>query len=134
MTVLVLGAEADLVRQDEWKGAVATRINGCLIVTAGDDLGGEGLEEFSKVALAHLKQNHARHAVFDLSPVCLMDAEEFYGLVGLVQIFKLLGTDVLITGLRRGLILYLVSEGVDISGIRATSTLEQSIKVLGVAY
>jgi hypothetical protein len=113
MTVLVLGAEADLVRQDEWKGAVATRINGCLIVTAGDDLGGEGLEEFSKVAL---------------------DAEEFYGLVGLVQIFKLLGTDVLITGLRRGLILYLVSEGVDISGIRATSTLEQSLKVLGVAY
>lgn len=110
---------------------VATRINGCVVVTVPGDLGRGLMSEVERVALKNITADHTQAVIFELSGLQFMDSVEFDALKAITRMIQHLGVKPMIVGLRPGIITHLVQTDVDISGVPAALSLNDALAMLG---
>jgi PAS domain S-box-containing protein len=87
----------------------------------------ERAEQFLRTLLQGVRDHSARIAIIDITGVPEVDARVAQTLVNAAQAVRLLGTEVLITGVRAGVARTLVSLGVDLTGLRIRRDLQSGI-------
>jgi len=87
----------------------------------------ERAEQFLGTLLQGVRDLGARVAIIDITGVPEVDARVAQTLVDAAQAVRLLGTEVLITGVRAGVARTLVSLGVDLTGLRIRRDLQSGI-------
>ncbi|HZI19505.1 MAG TPA: PAS domain S-box protein, partial [Pyrinomonadaceae bacterium] len=87
----------------------------------------ERAEQFLTTLLRGVRDLGARVAIIDITGVPEVDARVAQTLVNAAQAVRLLGTEVLITGVRSGVARTLVSLGVDLTGLRIRRDLQSGI-------
>jgi len=86
-------------------------------------------EQATEVLLEAIVRSQARTAILDLTGVDAMDHATASHLLKLVQAVRLLGSDVIVTGLRAEIARGLIALGVDLSAITTKSTLREAIRI-----
>jgi rsbT co-antagonist protein RsbR len=81
--------------------------------------------------LRGLERTHAPVAIIDITGVSVVDAHVADALVQAAQAARLLGTEVILTGIRAGVARSLVRLGVDLHGINTRKTLQDGIHLAG---
>ena len=109
-------------------------VKGHVVATPQTQLSGEVIAALRDRLLAMLSQTSARHVYIDCSGLEVIDAEEFRALRNLAAMAKMLGADVLLGGLRPGVVASLVTMGESgAAALMASSLLESSSSVTTVA-
>lgn len=105
-------------------------VQGCLVATLqfGNDT--RVLERFRVDLLSRLKTSEARGVAIDLSSVDMLDAADFEHLRQTIAMATLLGARVVLVGIRPGVAASLVELPADLSGIKATSSVEAATQWL----
>jgi rsbT co-antagonist protein RsbR len=79
-------------------------------------------------ALGAIERARARYLALDITGVPLVDSQVAQGLVGVVQAARLLGTEVVLVGVRPEVAQAIVGLGIDLRGIRTFSDLQSAIE------
>ncbi|NTW03228.1 MAG: STAS domain-containing protein, partial [Oscillochloris sp.] len=82
-------------------------------------------------ALSHLEATSARHLLLDITGVPVVDTQVAQGLIRVVQAARLLGTTVILVGIRPEVAQSIVGLGIDLSGIHTHSTLQSALGQVG---
>ena len=82
-------------------------------------------------ALGAIERGHTRYLALDITGVPLVDSQVAQGLLGVVQAARLLGTEVVLVGVRPEVAQAIVGLGIELRGIRTFSDLQSAIE--GVA-
>lgn len=85
------------------------------------------LSDMQQHALEQIEQTGARELLIDVTGVPVIDTQVAKGLLQLVEAARLMGTRVMLAGIRPEVAQTLVSLGVDLSGIRTFSTLQAAL-------
>lgn len=85
------------------------------------------LSDMQEHALEQIEQTGARELLIDVTGVPVIDTQVAKGLIQLVDAARLMGTRVMLAGIRPEVAQTLVSLGVDLSGIRTFSTLQAAL-------
>jgi rsbT co-antagonist protein RsbR len=85
------------------------------------------LELTQDLALDAIGRAHARHLVLDITGVPLVDSQVAQGLVSVVQSARLLGSEVVLVGVRPEVAQAIVGLGIDLRGVRTFSDLRSAI-------
>lgn len=86
-------------------------------------------QQITQTLLLGIAQNRARVAILDITGVLVVDTQVADGLLQAAQAVKLLGAEVVLTGIRPEIAQTLVGLGVDLRGIVTESSLQR-----GIAY
>jgi rsbT co-antagonist protein RsbR len=78
-------------------------------------------------ALGAIERARARYLALDITGVPLVDSQVAQGLIGVVQAARLLGTEVVLVGVRPEVAQAIVGLGIDLRGIRTFSDLQSAI-------
>jgi rsbT co-antagonist protein RsbR len=81
-----------------------------------------------ELALGAIERARARYLALDITGVPLVDSQVAQGLVGVVQAARLLGTEVVLVGVRPEVAQAIVGLGIDLRGIRTFSDLQSAIE------
>jgi rsbT co-antagonist protein RsbR len=84
-------------------------------------------------ALGALERARARYLVLDITGVPLVDSQVAQGLLGVVQAARLLGTEVVLVGVRPEVAQAIVGLGIDLRNIRTFSDLQSAIDGVVIA-
>jgi rsbT co-antagonist protein RsbR len=79
-------------------------------------------------ALGAIERARARYLALDITGVPLVDSQVAAGLIGVVQAARLLGTEVVLVGVRPEVAQALVGLGIELRGIRTFSDLQSAIE------
>jgi rsbT co-antagonist protein RsbR len=79
-------------------------------------------------ALGAIERARARYLALDITGVPLVDSQVAQGLIGVVRAARLLGTEVVLVGVRPEVAQALVGLGIDLRGIRTFSDLHSAIE------
>lgn len=85
------------------------------------------LSDMQEHALEQIEQTGARELLIDVTGVPVIDTQVAKGLIQLVDAARLMGTRVMLAGIRPEVAQTLVSLGVDLSSIRTFSTLQAAL-------
>lgn len=85
------------------------------------------LSDMQEHALKQIEQTGARELLIDVTGVPVIDTQVAKGLIQLVEAARLMGTRVMLAGIRPEVAQTLVSLGVDLSSIRTFSTLQAAL-------
>ncbi|MCS6888141.1 MAG: STAS domain-containing protein [Chloroflexus sp.] len=85
------------------------------------------LSEMQEHALEQIEQTGARELLIDVTGVPVIDTQVAKGLLQLVEAARLMGTRVMLAGIRPEVAQTLVSLGMDLSSIRTFSTLQAAL-------
>lgn len=97
-------------------------------------LDSERLRQVQQQALTHIEQTAARHLILDITGVMLVDTQVAKGLLQVVQAAQLLGTEVILVGIRPEVAQTIVGLGMPLEGVTICSTLQAGIAyTLGLA-
>ncbi|MFN3373806.1 MAG: STAS domain-containing protein [Chloroflexus sp.] len=88
------------------------------------------LSDMQQHALEQIEQTGARELLIDVTGVPVIDTQVAKGLIQLVEAARLMGTRVMLAGIRPEVAQTLVSLGVDLSNIRTFSTLQAALTKL----
>lgn len=109
-----------------------TKVNNCLIVTFGDFLSNESLEEAKNVVLRDVREKFCFSVIFELSGLKYIDTLEFEVLKEISEMTALLGAKTIFSGLQPGIIFHLIVNDVKISRINAALDLNEAIEKLKI--
>jgi rsbT co-antagonist protein RsbR len=79
-------------------------------------------------ALGAIERVRARYLALDITGVPLVDSQVAHGLIGVVQAARLLGTEVVLVGVRPEVAQAIVGLGIELRGIRTFSDLQSAIE------
>jgi rsbT co-antagonist protein RsbR len=82
---------------------------------------------FAERLLRSIVEKNARILLFDVTAVSNLDGEAVRALVGVISAARLLGTDVIVTGIRAAAAMELATSGVDTAGLSTYSTLAKGL-------
>lgn len=108
-------------------GVTLTAVKGCLVATLHADLHDTSFEQIRAATLDSVYRQDTVAVIFDLSAVRLLDQCEFEQLRALAAMLRLLGCRTVLVGLSAGLVAYLVSQDLSISGIEVARGLEEAL-------
>jgi anti-anti-sigma regulatory factor len=113
---------------------IATKVQGCLIVTVGEDLSGGGLEEVSRVVLRDVHEKGCSSIVFELSSLKFMDTIEFEGLKAISSMADILGAQSVFVGIQPGIVSHLVANDSATLGVVGALDLNDALEMLGITH
>lgn len=87
------------------------------------------LHDIQDRALDAIERSHARRLLLDITGVPIVDTQVAQGLIRVVQAARLLGTDVLLVGIRPEVAQTIVGLGLDLGMVRTYSTIEAALGV-----
>lgn len=106
------------------QGVTATLARGCLVVSLPQDLAYGTLDSVRAAVLDGIQRHGCRSVVLEVSSVAVMDCAEFAELREIGAMARLLGAQPLLAGLSPWVIMYLVDNQADTSGIESVRDLE----------
>jgi rsbT co-antagonist protein RsbR len=86
------------------------------------------LAQAQEQALGAIERARARYLALDITGVPLVDSQVAQGLIGVVQAARLLGTEVLLVGVRPEVAQAIVGLGIELRGIRTFRDLQSAIE------
>lgn len=110
----------------------STQLKNCLVITVGDDLGGDTLDEIRRLVLEGIGQTGCEFVILELTMLKYIDGGEFESLVGLSKVALILGAKTIFVGLTVGVILHLMSINMDTEGISAAVDLDSAFQIIGI--
>ena len=126
----VIRAEADGLDPGHALDAVRARISDyVMIMPLVGSIDDARSQQITQTLLLGIAQNRARVAILDITGVLVVDTQVADGLLQAAQAVKLLGAEVVLTGIRPEVAQTLVGLGVNLSGITTMSNLQR-----GIAY
>ena len=105
------------------------RVGASLIATIPDNPDPETLRLFQRDALDKLESNQCNRLIIDCSGVELIDSGDFICLKKTGAMAGLMGVATVFAGLKPGIVVMLMDQGIDQSGIVAVADLEVALKV-----
>lgn len=105
----------------------ATPVGGCLIVTLPAEFAPGMFEEARDRTLRALRVGGLQAVVLDLTPVEIMDREDFGRVRQLADMAALLGVRPMLVGLRAGVVMHLVESDVDTDGLETARDLQEAL-------
>lgn len=114
-------------------GINVTKVKNCLIVTVGDDLSGDALDQTQNVVLDGIHQDGCLEVIFELSGLKFMDTLEFEGLKSISEMAAILGAKTVFSGINPGIIFHLISSNAKTEGIQSSLDLNGALNLLGIA-
>ena len=111
-------------------GVPLNLVRGCLVVTAPADVGLETLDRLRTDLLERLRATGTRRVLIDLSPVELMDGEDFESLLRIVRAARLMGARTLLVGVQPGLASALVELRSDLDDVETCRDVEDGFERL----
>jgi rsbT co-antagonist protein RsbR len=85
------------------------------------------LRDLQERALAAIERTSARRLLLDITGVPIVDTQVVHGLIGVVQAARLLGTEVLLVGIRPEVAQTIVGLGLDLRSVRTYSDIETAL-------
>ncbi len=85
------------------------------------------LRDLQERALAAIQRTSARRLLLDITGVPIVDTQVAQGLIGVVQAARLLGTKVLLVGIRPEVAQTIVGLGLDLRSVRTFSDIETAL-------
>jgi rsbT co-antagonist protein RsbR len=85
------------------------------------------LRDLQERALAAIQRTSARQLLLDITGVPIVDAQVAQGLIGVVQAARLLGTEVLLVGIRPEVAQTIIGLGLDLRGVRTYSDIQTAL-------
>jgi rsbT co-antagonist protein RsbR len=98
-----------------------------MVVPLVGELDADRLQLLQEQALQAIEKSQARQLILDITAVPVVDTHVAQGLVQVVNASRLLGTTVVLVGIRPEVAQSLVSLGVDLQGIKAYGTLQSGL-------
>jgi rsbT co-antagonist protein RsbR len=105
-----------------------TSVRGTVVVTVTQDLGDDAAAAIQSAVLDAVHAQGARRVVLDLTAVPFLDLREFDALRRISRAAGLMGASTTMVGLGTGIILHLVEQGADTSGIHAAAGLAEALE------
>ena len=105
-----------------------TTVKGCLVVPLPADLAGE-LEPLRDLVLDGVRNQRAHTVVLDFAALQLIDGTEFATVREILSMAALLGARSVMTGLRPGVVAYLVWNDVDTQGLTFMRDLDEALSM-----
>ncbi len=109
----------------------STQLKNCLVITVGDDLGGDTLDEIRRLALDGIVQTNCQFVILELTMLKYIDGNEFESLVNLSKVALILGAKTIFVGLPVGIVLHLMSININTQGIQAAVDLNSAFLLIG---
>jgi rsbT co-antagonist protein RsbR len=97
-------------------------------------LDGERLDQLCGQALQAIERTTARYLVLDITGVVIVDSQVAQGIIAVVQSARLLGTEVLLVGIRPEVAQAVVQLGLNLAGMRTFSTLQTALSGISGRY
>ena len=85
------------------------------------------LRDLQERALAATQRASARCLLLDITGVPIVDTQVAQGLIGVMQAVRLLGTEVLLVGIRPEVAQTIVGLGLDLRGVRTYSDIQSAL-------
>jgi rsbT co-antagonist protein RsbR len=98
------------------------------------ELDEERLEHFQQQALKALERYKVKFLVLDITGIPYVDSLVAERLLNVVQSSRLLGTDVILVGIRPEVAQTVVQLGLNLSGIRSFSSLQSALAEIYIPY
>lgn len=95
-------------------------------------LDGDRLQRLQEQALHAIHRASARCLLLDITGVPLVDTQVAQGIIGTVQAAGMLGTEVILIGIRPEVAQAIVSLGLGLQDVRTTANLQAALRMLGV--
>lgn len=101
-----------------------------LIMPLIGELDSNRLQQLQERALSAIHQTSATHVVLDITGVPIIDTQIAQGIITAVQATRLLGTEVILVGIRPEVAQAIVSLGLDLHGVQTTTNLQAALSAL----
>jgi rsbT co-antagonist protein RsbR len=88
------------------------------------------LRDLQERALAAIQRTSAKRLLLDITGVPIVDTQVAQGLIGVVQAARLLGTEVLLVGIRPEVAQTIVGLGLDLRSVRTYSDIETALSTM----
>lgn len=98
-----------------------------LVMPLVGELDGARLHLVQEQALQALKRSSARHLVLDITGVPIVDSQVAQGLLAVVQAARLLGTEVMLVGIRPEVAQAIVALGLNLQGMSTSNDLQTAL-------
>lgn len=103
-----------------WEGIVMTPLIGIFDSARA--------KQFTESVLEHIGKSKTEVIVIDISGIAAIDTKAASHILRTIQAIKLMGSDVVITGIRPDVATTLITLGIDLSGITTRSTLREGLE------
>ena len=94
------------------------------------DLDDDVLARFREDLLHRIHETCSRGAILDVSGLETLDAEEFAALRRIITMSTIMGAEVVLVGLRPGVVSALIETGADVDGLRTATHLDAAFALL----
>jgi anti-anti-sigma regulatory factor len=106
--------------------------NSTLVMPLVGALDTERLRLLQDQALRAIERARTRTLILDITGVPIVDSQVAQGLIGVVQAARLLGTEVLLVGIRPEVAQTIVGLGLSLSGLRTSNNLQSALSQMNV--
>jgi rsbT antagonist protein RsbS len=102
----------------------------CIVASVQVDLSDEVIGRFRKDLLEFLQQTGAKGTILDVSGLDVIDFDDFTALRQTLTMAELMGAEVVISGLKPGVVSALVELGLRTKGINAALNLDEAFDLI----
>jgi rsbT co-antagonist protein RsbR len=125
-------AEKALKERDEIIGKLSTPIielwEGIMLVPLVGILNSARVKQLNESILRHIARGKTEVIVMDISGIAAIDTKTANYILRTIQAVRLMGSDIIITGIRPDVAVTLVTLGVELSGIVTRATLREGLE------
>jgi rsbT antagonist protein RsbS len=108
----------------------ATHLKNSSIINVGNELSDHLIAELKDFVMKEIHVNQNKSIILVLSGLKFMDSQEFNELHKISRMTEILGAQTIFVGLNPGIIIHLMSQDVDIVGIKSYLSFEDALNTL----
>ena len=108
----------------------ATHLKNSSIINLGNELSDHLIAELKDFVMNEIHVNQNKSIILVLSGLKFMDSQEFNELHKISRMTEILGAQTIFVGLNPGIIIHLMSQDVDIVGIKSYLSFEDALNTL----
>jgi len=108
----------------------ATHLKKSSIINLGNELSDHLIAELKDFVMNEIHVNQNKSIILVLSGLKFMDSQEFNELHKISRMTEILGAQTIFVGLNPGIIIHLMSQNVDIAGIKSYLSFEDALNTL----
>ncbi|MDW6093930.1 STAS domain-containing protein [Vibrio rhizosphaerae] len=107
-----------------------SQLKHALVASIQTDLSADLLTDFCNELLSQIAENYIRGVLIDMSDVKTLDRQDIEALIQIALNVQVMGRQCIFVGFRPGIVMGLMSLGVDTSALYCAADLDQGLKLL----
>ncbi|WP_038181486.1 STAS domain-containing protein [Vibrio rhizosphaerae] len=107
-----------------------SQLKHALVASIQTDLSADLLTDFCNELLSQISENYIRGVLIDMSDVKTLDRQDIEALIQIALNVQVMGRQCIFVGFRPGIVMGLMSLGVDTSALYCAADLDQGLKLL----